>query len=212
MDLGVAVWPTVVDSEEGNAFRAGEAAKRSGSRAPRRGKAKRIQVGSDIEETEPQESVSVSALPKPSRASRKRLPVDPPVAPQLAATPSASGGERLGRTHSYFLESPLSFEAILSDPERTSTMVEDARITVHGILKSEKGHLDTFATTIRNRRYMLRGLLERMDADISELNGTLLDEVTSSSEEPVGGSERSDHRGARGGREESSRRGGGTGR
>ena len=141
---------------------------------------------SDAGEVEPLGSASVSGPSRKRRGRVTRQPkgtaasmgpsVTPSAATPLVATSSMSAG--MGKTHSLFLEDVQGYDELLKDEEVSAMTLEDTGIEVHGILKCEKGELDALVTRVRQRHYMLKSLIGRLDAALAEVNGTLMDELT----------------------------------
>ena len=113
--------------------------------------------------------------------------------PALRPVPTGSSLRTLyrdGRVHHLHLQSMVPDEAVLSDLDRTALAVESCRLDVFAILEREKAELKSMIALVENRRYVGRALLERLDAEIAELSGVLLDEISSSINDDLSDSDR----------------------
>ena len=202
LNYGVATWPTVVDSPEGIARRAAEAATRKQTKEgktkkavdtaqvgrKRKGKATKVERKDGRDEELLGDAAMTSTQVETCARSSTRDAIAGPSSLSITAgssgapSTSATPLQIIGKSYTIFLENLVPYEHVLKDAEVTSLAVESARLEVLAILTREKGEIEYLTTLVRNRRHMGRSLIAKLDAEIAAQEGVLLSEVPSSPE------------------------------
>ena len=186
LDLGIAKWPTLTKTKEGNTRRRLLAGPRrsvkkairsipqENGKEPQQGSGKKSLVPSPVDAPNRSEGSvgSNSSVASHREVEKNQEPVSASLVPEPPTSSSDPPGPRpeiIGTEERLYFEHLNRFEDVLRDPLHTPTSLHNAMLELRAIMSREAGVIATLNLMVEGRKKMMRSLCARLEQQTNVL-------------------------------------------